>query len=406
MKIAIIVNSFPSISETFILNHITGLIDKGHTIEIFAYVPPSISLMHSDINKYDLLRYVKYRRILSNRFEKLIKIIIPTFQLLSKCPKKFFRLLKSESSIKNIVNLINDSSSFLNSMEYDIIHAHFGLNGLCARNLIDAGIISGKLVATFHGYDITRYVKQKGVNAYNSLFESDTLLLPVSNHWKQKLIQLGAREENIVVHRMGVDINRFNIKKYFRKNAHINIISIARLVEKKGIAYGIKAINELLKLNSNLLYHIVGDGPLMGSLVNIVKSFGIEKFVKFHGWKSQDEIVEMLSIVDIMIAPSITAKDGDQEGIPLALMEAMACAIPVVSTQHSGISELIDDGVSGFLVKERDFQCIAEKLSLLINDQEKAKKMGREARKKIEYDHDIDKQNSRIISIYKEFIKS
>lgn len=87
--------------------------------------------------------------------------------------------------------------------------------------------------------------------------------------------------------------------------------------------------------------------------------------VKLLGWKQQEEIVTLLNDADILIAPSITGNDGDQEGIPVVLMEALAQGIPVLSTQHSGIPEVVQDGKSGFLVPERDVDALAEKLVFL-----------------------------------------
>jgi len=106
------------------------------------------------------------------------------------------------------------------------------------------------------------------------------------------------------------------------------------------------------------------------------------------------------------LAPSITSQNGDQEGIPTTLMEAMACGLPVLSTFHSGIPELVQDGQSGFLVPERDVEALAEKLEHLLNHQECWSEMGLAGRKFVEANHDINKLNDRLVEIYEQLLEN
>jgi len=119
------------------------------------------------------------------------------------------------------------------------------------------------------------------------------------------------------------------------------------------------------------------------------------------GWKNHDEIIQLLDETHILVAPSITAKSGDQEGIPNVVKEAMAMGIPVVSTLHGGIPELVDDGVSGFLVPECDADAIAESLRYLIDHPDKWNEMGYAGRKHIEADFDIESLNDQLVALYK-----
>ncbi len=118
----------------------------------------------------------------------------------------------------------------------------------------------------------------------------------------------------------------------------------------------------------------------------------------------QDEVAELLRDSHILLAPSVTAADGDQEGIPVALMEAMSLGMPVVSTYHSGIPELIQDGVSGFLVPEREVDALADRLQYLLEHPQRWPELGRAGRRAVEEHFNIDKLNDRLADIYQQLI--
>ncbi len=184
----------------------------------------------------------------------------------------------------------------------------------------------------------------------------------------------------------------------------IKLLTVARLVEKKGVEYGIRAVARILERYPEIRYEIAGDGPLKNDLRSLIADLNIEKNVKLLGWKEQDDIVELMTRADVLLAPSVTSRDGDQEGIPVVLMEALAQGVPVVSTLHSGIPELIEDGVSGFLVPERDAGSLADRLAFLIDNPARMREMGFEGRKAVEMNYDSNKLNDQLVRIYKELI--
>ena len=168
--------------------------------------------------------------------------------------------------------------------------------------------------------------------------------------------------------------------------------------------YAIKAVFQLTKTNHNIEYQIIGDGSLKKSLQHLVTELDIQDTVELLGWQEQQEVAKIIASADIMLAPSVTDDNGDCEGIPVALMEAMAIALPIVSTYHSGIPELVEDGKSGYLVKEREVALLAEKLRLLVENSELRLKMGRTGRHKVEADFNIVKLNDRLVETYQELI--
>jgi colanic acid/amylovoran biosynthesis glycosyltransferase len=412
MKIAFLVTHFPRLSETFILNQITGLIDHGHEIDIYADEPGGETRIHEDIKKYDLLSRAFYygeatRNIPANKIARIKK----SFFLLNANffnnkvviinSLNIFKFHKEAASLKLLYKII----PFLNKRKYDVIQCHFGPNGNLGVLLKDLGVFSGKVITVFHGYDISQYIQQYGRNVYENLFKKGDLFLPISERWKNELISLGCREDKIKVHHMGIDPQKYNPAHRKSQNSDkIKILTIGRFVEKKGIRYGVEAVGSVMKEHANIEYGIIGDGPLRNEVESIIFNMNLRGKVKLLGWKSQEEIIDYIKDTDILLAPSVIGQDGDQEGIPVVLMEAMGMGLPVVSTYHSGIPELVQDNVSGFLAPERNVSVLAEKLKQCIDSRDKWPEIGMAGHKTVMENFNINSLNNQLVDIYRRLL--
>lgn len=406
MKIAFIIGAFPTLSETFILSQITGLIDMGQDVEIFAQFFPNEKKVHSDIEKYHLVKRVHYFNMPSNKMKRILKAIYLIIKNFHKVPLKILKSLnvfiygKVALSLKLLYLLI----PFLDK-NFDILYCHFGTNGILGTYLKEMGV-EGKLVTTFHGYDMSGFIKSNSNNVYKNLFKNGDLFLPISDYWKRKLIKLGCNEKKIIVHHMGINLEKF---KFFERRKqsgeHIKILTIGRLIEKKGHEYTIRAIAKIIKKYRNIEYLIAGDGPLRNKLEDLVSELDIKSYIKFLGAVEQNEVLKLYQQAHIFVLSSITANNGDQEGIPVVLMEAQAAGLPIISTFHTGIPEAVFDGKSGFLVPEKDVDALTEKLEYLIEHPEIWPDMGRYGRKYVEGKYDIRKLNQKLVEIYQNLIE-
>jgi colanic acid/amylovoran biosynthesis glycosyltransferase len=408
MKIAFMVGKFPSLSETFVLNQITGLIDQGHEIDIYASQKGNNAKVHPDVKKYNLLDNAHYINMPSNRIARVVNAVKLTLENLHKSPLKilnsfnFFKYKKKALSLSLFYRLL----PFLNnkSKKYDMVHCHFGTNGNIAIDLRDIGAFETKISTVFHGYDISTYIDKNGTDVYNELFKKGDIFLPISERWKSKLIDLGCSEEKIKVHHMGIDTEKFKFRPR-KKTDKIKILTVARLVEKKGVQYAVKAVAELVKEFPEIEYKIAGDGILNSEIKNLIKELHVEEHIKMLGWKQQDEIEELLEEADFFLAPSVTSEEGDQEGIPVAIMEAMAKGLIVISTFHSGIPELVQDGKTGLLAPERDVDVLVEKLKYLIDNEDEWEDFSLNARKFVKSNFDINKLNNDLDEIFQSLVQ-
>ena len=406
MKIALIVEGFPKLSETFVISHIAGLVDRGHEVDIYADASVYENKMHPDVYEKDLLSNTFYLKRSSSKALNLFHAFYSSVLVSFKDPKAIFCAWNirryDEPRVFSRLLLPMLAAAFIKrSKKYDIVHCHFGKNGLKAAFLKRVGLADSQIVTTFHGMDLTSYINSFGEDTYARLFEFGDLFLPISKRWEQRLVELGCDPNKITVHHMGVDAKKFIFKhRSITPGDQLRLISIARLVEKKGIEYAIRAIAQLVKNHQRAHYTIIGDGPLKSNLERLVKELQIEAHVDFLGWREQQEVINMLDQSDILLAPSVTSQEGDQEGIPVTLMESMAMGIPVVSTWHSGIPELVDNQVSGYLVAERDVDALAQKIKCLASDPDVYSSMSLEGRRRVEESYDLDRLNDQLVNIY------
>lgn len=300
-------------------------------------------------------------------------------------------------------SLVYSAVPFLPEKSYDIVHCHFGPNGLTGVFLREVGAIKGKIVTSFHGYDLSKYVKEHGKKVYDVLFKKGDIFLPVSSHLKARLLELGCDEDKIRVHHMGIKSEKFPFRiRKVPEGELVKVITIGRLIEKKGIDYGIRAVRDLKEKQLKIEYNIIGDGPLRKDLERLIDELKLADAVKLLGEKPHKEVIDLLDEAHILLAPSITAKNADQEGIPVVLMEAMAMGLAVVSTYSSGIPELVEEGRTGCLTSERETGAIAEKVEHLIKHPETFERVTQFARTYIEENFEAENLNARLIDIYRE----
>ncbi|NET30790.1 MAG: colanic acid biosynthesis glycosyltransferase WcaL [Cyanothece sp. SIO1E1] len=409
MKIAFILEEFPVLSQTFVLNQVTGLMERGWEVDIYAQKPTKHEKQHPDVEKFHVLDRVHYHpRISENDLERLIGAIRIFFTCFFRDP---FLILNSLNFLKFGKPALALRAIFLVvpfigcRRKYDVICCHFGGNGLKGMLLRDLGVINGKLVTAFHGVDISQNLKAMGEDIYDELFKAGNLFLPACENWQRRLLQLNCVPNKIIVHRMGIDPQRFIFQlRQIRGHEPVQLITVARLTEKKGLEYSIRAVAQVAKQYPNLRYDIIGSGDLKPNLEVLIQELNLEAVINLLGSKTQSEVFEALSQAHLFLHPSVTADNGDQEASPVSIQEAMATGLPIISTYHGGIPELVEDDVSGFLVPERDENALAEKLIYLINHPERWADMGAAGRQKIDQQHNIHRLNDRLVQIYEQLL--
>jgi colanic acid/amylovoran biosynthesis glycosyltransferase len=307
---------------------------------------------------------------------------------------------------RGISKLDSTTLTILKKRTYDIIHCQDGPAGLRTLALRRVGLLQGKLITSFRGRDATKDPTGSKSRMYDELFQQGDLFLPVSHFLKIRLIELGCNEKKIRVYRSAIDCKKFCcVTRTLDGVDEVRLVTTARLVAKKGLEYAIRAVARLAAQRRNVRYDIVGDGVMRQELERLIEELHLKDVVRLVGWKTHEELIDILARSHIYVSPSVTAEDGDQEGIPNALKEAMAICLPAIATAHAGIPELITDGVSGFLVPERDIEALVGKMRYLIDNPEVWAEIGKAARAVVEEYYDINRLSDELVDNYQELLE-
>lgn len=406
MRVAFIVEKFPNISETFILDEIVGLIRRGLDVDVYALRRGTAADIHPAYAKYRLRERTVYGvPAVRDRLGRLLAAVPATLQMLRRNPAAFVICALTRKRGIQSRTFVSLARAFVDSdRTYDIVHAHFGPNGVRAQVLRAAHVFRAPLVTTFHGYDATSFVTDHGSSAYRDLAARGDRFLAVSQSMAKAMRSIGFPTERTSIMPLGVDCSTFTANTIDEQQHSVRVVSIGRFVEKKGLEFGIRAVAEAHARYPDLTYDIVGDGDLRASLESTVAQLGAGGFITFHGYKNQDEIGALLRGSDIMLAPSVTAANGDMESMPIVIKEAMARGLPVVSTRHAGIPEIVVDGVTGLLADERDHKALAQHLVSLATDGRRRHEFGGAARSVIESKFDNERLIDDLVSLYREVV--
>lgn len=407
LHVAIFTGEFPVLSETFVMRQISGLIDNRIEVTIIAGKEGDRSMTHDVFEKYQMRARIRVIRKSKTSLERSVHIGKLFLKALYSSKHQLALKVALCAARKRNFSTILDLAEQLSQEEapflgkFDAIIAHFGQNGVRAMNLRKAGVISGPISTIFHGFDMSNHsFLKKWMPSYRELFQKTEYLLPISNLWSDRLVAWGAQKDKIRVLRMGVDLESFPPIRESRPVGNpLKVLSVARLTEKKGIAYAIQGVKQS---ETPVHYRIIGAGPLESDLKALAAlNPGSIHVIDFLGRKTHLEVFAELDEADVFLLPSITADDGDMEGIPVSIMEAMAKGVVVLATRHSGTPELVEDGKNGFLVSEKNSEEITKKLWEIVRAKESMASIRISARKKIESLFDNGKLDLALIAIIK-----
>ncbi len=290
-----------------------------------------------------------------------------------------------------------------------LIHSHFGQNGIAAVKLkLELKV---PLITSFYGYDTGRLGK-KFLPYYMKLIQNGDLFLVLSEDMKEDLIDLGFPPERILIHHLGIDTYEFNINRNSTKDNSFKLLTIARFDEGKGIHIVLKALQLLFDMQPAMKpiikYKIVGGGEYEDKLKQFINEYNLSDNVEIInnlGVKNGREIVkEQLRNSDIFILCSYQTTKGTKEGTPVVLMEAQSCGLPCIATKHAGIPEVVIDGKSGILVKEKCPEEICQAILFLYQNKEIVESMKIKARENIVDNFNHKNQMDKLTNIYKQLI--
>jgi glycosyltransferase involved in cell wall biosynthesis len=288
----------------------------------------------------------------------------------------------------------------LSKIDARLLHIYFGQIAVHLLPLIRTW--QNPSIVSFHGADVTVDMDKPAYrDATQQMLAAVKLVLVRSESLRRALTDLGCDPKNIEIQRTGIPLEEFPFhERSFPTNGEWRFVQAGRLIEKKGLPVGFHAFAVFLRQYPNSTLTIAGEGPLFGDLQKLARELSIDERVSFAGFISQKELRDIYCGSHIFLHPSQTGHDGNQEGVPNSMLEAMASGLPVFATQHGGIPEAIENGVSGVLVPERDHEALAEALLNAARDPDFLSRIARSGAEAVRKNFDLTTQAQRLEDIY------
>jgi colanic acid/amylovoran biosynthesis glycosyltransferase len=273
-----------------------------------------------------------------------------------------------------------------------LIHAHFGPSGYEFLKL--KTLYKIPQITTFYGYDMSLLPSQDPhwKTKYKELFAEGDLFLSEGSYMKDRLIGLGCPPEKVEIQRIAIKIGEIPFRTRKSKNGGDVIVLFAgRFSEKKGLLDALQAVYNVWPYHRRIQFRIIGDGPLMPKAKAFIAEHQMMDYVRMLGLVDHSKYMKELYDADIFLAPSLTALNGDSEGgAPTTILEAQATGLPIISTYHADIPNIVVPNGSALLVPEHDVSGISHALMNLIDGQTRWKQMGQIGRRHVEQYHDIE----------------
>jgi len=324
--------------------------------------------------------------------------------LIQQSPKA---LLCDYSTMPNLAKFLfrqgfSAAPKWLNTIrefEPALIHAHFLKDGIEAMHI--GRKIDRPVVTTLHGHDITKAGKtEKSRKSLRQFFDRVDRVIAVSDYIANEALSRGCPEDKLIQHYIGIDLQRFSHPK--KESATPGLLFVGRLVEKKGCEYLLKAMAILQKSFPDLKLTIAGEGGLKPALQEEAQSLPIN--VEFIGSQSPTQVRDLLAQCWVFVAPSITANNGDSEGLGMVFLEAQALETPVVSYRSGGLVEAVEEGKTALLCEEKDVNALADNIATLVADEQLRRSMGAAGRKRVEEQFNVHRQCAALEKIYNDML--
>ena len=299
----------------------------------------------------------------------------------------------SDAELRALLRLLNRTDARL-------LHIYFGQIAVHLLPLIRTW--KNPSIVSFHGADVTVDMNKPAYReSTRQMLDAVKLVLVRSESLRRALVDLGCDPKKIEVQRTGIPLEEFAFhERSFPNDGEWRLVQAGRLIEKKGLPVTLRAFAVFLRKYPTATLTIAGEGPLLAQVQKLARELNIEKRLSLPGFISQEQLRDIYYRSHLFVHPSETGHDGNVEGIPNSMLEAMASGLPVFATDHGGIPEAVDNGVSGVLVGERDHEALANALLNATLDSDSLGRIARNGAEVVRKNFDLQAQAQRLEEIY------
>lgn len=381
MHLAYVVKRYPRYSETFIVNEILAHERAGDKVRIYALLPPQDTHFQDIIAKVDApVAYLSSKAERASTFWELQKRAAEVYP-------KLWQVLgeHSKASAREITQAL-ELALHLHKHKVDHIHAHFATTATTVAQ-IAAQLCQVPSSFTAHAKDI--FHQDNDFTQLKKKFDATQFAITVSEFNRHYLIEnLGVDSRKLFRIYNGLDLESFPTTPYDERPREI--IAVGRLVEKKGFDDLIRACAILRDQDVVFRCEIIGSGDQKGLLNSLIEQYDLHQHVQLSGPMPQGQVKHKLSNAAVFVAPCVVGHDNNQDGLPTVLVESMALGTPCISTDVTGIPEVIQDNNTGLMVPQRNPDDLAKAISRILDEPELGQRLAANARRQIDEYFNID----------------
>ncbi len=406
-KVAYILLRFPALTETFVADEIREIQQQGIRVHLYSLLPPRQESVHPRYERLaqqvsyapEIYSWQLWRPQLSFFIRAPLIYLVSLIRLIRQpYPHAFMSLfLKRMLIFLKAVALAYE----LKSLSVQVLHTHFAWLSGAATSVI-SNLLRIPFTVTVHAYDIFALSDLLCLTA-----QSASRIIAISEYNKQTVLELCPEldKDSVIVIHCGVGLQFFAPEVRAKQQGPLSILSVGSLIEKKGHAYLIQACQQLKLSGIEFRCAIIGRGPDEENLRQLIQDCELNGRVTLEGALQRDDILAACSRSDIFVLASVVARGGDRDGIPVVLMEALAMQLPVISTQVSGIPELVRHLDTGWLVPQRNAKAIADAIAHLADDNTLRAHLGQNGRVLVEREFNITENAKQLVDVLRDVSK-
>ena len=398
MKIAYITSRFPKLTETFVLYEVVAMDRRGIPTVLFPLLATRQKVVHPEaVAMRDRIHFLPF---LSR------DVLAASWRFARRRPRAFWGALRevlrgtwgSANFFVGAIGIFPKAVRMASEMEaagVTHVHAHFANHPTVAA-LIVHRLTGIPFSFTAHGHDIhveRRMLREK--------VDAAAFAIMISEYNRRLVLDAcpGTDAAKLRVLHCGADTDLFSPGATPEAPGALSLVCVGSFLEVKGHRYLVEGCRLLRERGIDVRCHLVGDGPGRDEIEALIEAAGLGEAFVLHGPLPRPSVAQLLASAHVIVQPSVPTRRGSREGIPVSLMEGMACGLPAVATRISGIPELVEDGENGFLVPPRDPEALADALARLASNPELRRRMGRAARAKVLQEFDLEANAARLAAM-------
>jgi colanic acid/amylovoran biosynthesis glycosyltransferase len=403
MRVAALMETFPAWSETYILWHISELVRAGEDVSIFPSTRGQASVVQPEVSELRLLE-----RVIAPEHSAVERraVLRALGRSLRRHPLSTLRLAREVATARDARGWTQSLSHLALPgrvpARFDVLHAYFGPAGRRAASLRAIGALKGALVTSFLGFDANVLGARLGGRYYADLFERAEVIGVSSEFMRRKLLALGAPEARLIKLPLGLPLSRFEFRSKPYAGGPLRLISVGRLAEVKGFAWGLRGIALAVARGYDVKLDIVGDGPLKQELLAETAALRLGDHVTFHGALPAEATRRLVHDADVALYSGVRARDGAEEALGGAVLEAQAMGLPVIASDVGGVCEGLLPDSSGIVVPPESPEAIAAAIEQLLARAAEWPEMARRGRQHIEESFDSARLHGRWLALYRQ----